>query len=346
MKALPTWLSSLLGAAFVLGSAARAGAQQEPAVRAEPSAQPAQLFLDYERGTGAGACLDPSGLAAAVEQRLGRRVFVSAAAADILTRVRAQRTATGFRIDVQLLDRERHSLGRRRLHTRARHCSALDDALALVVSLAADVSSAPAPAAAQLALSSPPPPPSLETPIEVPEATFAPRLGWQLRPGLGVSVQSGLLPGLAWGVSAELELRPPRFWSLWMRGIAWQSRRVASGLDGAQFSAQSLELGVCPWSLHWGRLESRACLEQLFGRVHAKGYGFDQPQSPGAEITLALGANETLSYRLGDWVLSVSGSLLAQLLHRRYFYTDGTEITLHDQSWVWAMGTISLGLEL
>src|SRR6185436_11283864 len=103
---------------------------------------------------------------------------------------------------------------------------------------------------------------------------------------------------LAWGFSVELELLPPNFWPLWLRGTLWQNRRVTSGLYAAEFSAQSLEVGVCPLAFHWGRVESRACVEQLFGRVHAQGFGFDQPQTPAAEVTLALGANETLSYRL------------------------------------------------
>jgi hypothetical protein len=332
-----TVLRALFALGLVLGSASLARAGEEP--------RPARLFLDYERGAGAGTCLEPSELARAVEQRLGRAVFVAAAEADILTRIRAQRSAHGFRIDVQLLDHERRSLGRRRLHTRARHCSALDDALALVVSLAADVSSAPAAAVPGVA-SSPVPLAPLETPIEVPESTSEPRLGWQVRPGLGVSALSGLLPSLAWGLSAELELRPPRFWPLWLRAAAWRSQRVAAGADRAEFSAQSVELGVCPWILHWERLESRACAQQWLGRVRAKGVGFDRDQSPGVAATLALGLNEMLSYRLGDWLISASGSLLAPLTQRRYFYVDGSEITLHDQPWVWAIGTISLGLEL
>jgi len=315
-------------------------------VRAQsaPGAAPARIFLDYQRTAGAAGCLAPDQLAQAVEQRLGRAVFTAPGEADLQARVRAARAGSGFHIEVELLDRDRRSLGRRRLQTRARHCSALDDALALVVSLAADVAAHSAPPLAPVA-PAPATLPALETPIEVPESTYAPRLGWRLRPALGVSALGGFLPRLGAGPSAELELLPPHSWPIWLRATVWQRQRLGTGPAGAEFAAQSLELGVCPWSARWPRFEARSCAEQWLGRVTARGFGFDQDQS-GTGATLALGGNETLRYWLGDWFLSLSGSLLVPLLQRRYFYLEGSEITLHDQGWVWAVGTISLGLEL
>jgi len=337
-----TLLAALLAVAL-LGASPRLRAQDAPAP-APATPLPARLFLDYERGPGASGCLAPRELASAVEQRLGRRVFVPAADAEIHAQVRARRAGRGFAIDVELRGPGERSLGRRRLNTRARHCSALDDSLTLVVSLAADLSLAPlAPLAA--AREAPVSVTPLESAIEIPASSFAPRLGWHARPGLGVTALSGLLPALGVGFAVELELRPPQFWPLWLRATRWHGQRVVAGSTGAEFSAQSLELGVCPWTLELGQLELRSCVEQLFGRVHAKGFGFDLDQS-GASATLALGAMETLSFRSGDWFISVSGSLLAPLVQRRYFYLDGNEITLHDQAWVWGLGGLSLGLEL
>jgi hypothetical protein len=335
---LPVALPASLLASALLGGSALVRAEEAPALRIE--AQPARLFLDYERGPGAAECLAPRELATAVEQRLGRAVFVTAADAEIQARVRAQRVGRGFSIEVELRGRDAGSLGHRRLRTGARHCSALDDALTLVVSLAADVSTSPVGAAPRSAPLVP-----LETAIEVPVSTFAPRLGWHARPSLGVIAVSGLLPALGAGLAIELELRPPRLWPLWLRATDWHGQRMLAGASGAAFSAQTLEIGVCPWTFEWERIGSRSCVEQLLGRVHAEGLGFDLPQS-GASATLALGATENLSLRFGDWFVSVSGTLLAPLIQRRYFYVDGDEITLHDQAWVWGLAELSLGFEL
>ncbi|HEU4578030.1 MAG TPA: hypothetical protein VFS67_07235 [Polyangiaceae bacterium] len=319
---------------------------------AQPAAEPApaRLGLHYERSAGAAQCLAPAALVQAVEQRLGRSVFVPAAQADLQARVRAQRVARGFRIDVELVDREGRSLGKRHLRTRARHCSALDDSLALVVSLAVDIAAAPeAPAGAEpTAEVAPEPaaaaPAALETPIEVPESSYSPRAGWQLAPALGVLVAGGLVPGLGLGGSFELELRPPAFWALWLRAALWQPRRIGAG-QGVELSAQTLELGVCPLLFELAGLESRLCAQQLVGRVAMQGFGFDRDQS-GSGASFALGASESLRQHFGAWFISVSGSLLAPLVQRRYFYVDGADIVLHEPAPLWAFAGVSFGLEL
>jgi hypothetical protein len=328
--------AALLAAVWLGGSPLVRAAAAPP--EAEPQKQPARLVLDYQRGPGAAGCLAPRELASAVEQRLGRAVFVAASEAEIQAWVRARRVGHGFAIDVELRAAGARSLGRRRLTTRARHCSALDDALTLVVSLAADVAVSPVSDA-------PASPTPLETTIELPASTVAPRLGWHARSRLGAAAMHGLLPALGAGFALELELRPPQFWPLWLRAAGWGSQSVGAGLGRAEFSAQSLELGVCPWTPEWGSIELRSCAEQLLARVHAKGVGFDLDQS-GASASLALGVAETLSVRFGDWFVSVSGSLLAPLVQRRYFYDDGGEVTLHDQPLVWWLGGLWLGFEL
>lgn len=334
-------------ARWVACCALGAGLLASAFVAAQPAAEPepALLALDVERGAGAAHCLGPAALVRAVEQRLGRSVFVSGPRADLHARVRAERAAHGFRIDVELSDRAGHSLGKRHLRTRARHCSALDDSLALVLSLAADVAVSPAPdpppaAAPEL----PAPPVALETPIEVPASTYAPRSSWQLVPALGVLAAGGLMPGLGLGGAFELELRPPAFWALWLRAALWQPRRIGDG-QGVELSAQTLELGVCPWLFELAAVESRLCAEQLIGRLAMQGFGFDRDQS-GSGASFALGATESLRHHFGEWFISVSGTLLAPLVQRRYFYVDGGDIVLHDPAAVWAFGSLSFGLEL
>jgi hypothetical protein len=323
------------------------GLLASPFAAAQPAAEPAPalLALDYQRGAGAAQCLEPAALVRAVEQRLGRSVFVPAQQADLQARVRAQRAAHGFRIDVELLAGTGRSLGKRQLSTRARHCSALDDSLALVVSLAADqaVSPAPdrAPALEQLA---PPAPVALQTPIEVPASSYAPRASWQLAPAFGVLAAAGLLPGAGLGGAFELELRPPAFWALWFRAALWKPQRRGAA-QGVELSAQTLELGVCPWLFELAGVTSRLCAEQSIGRMAMQGFGFDRDQS-GSGASFALGVTESLRHHFGDWFISVSGSLLAPLVQRRYFYVDGGDIVLHDPAPVWAFGSLSFGREL
>ena len=105
--------------------------------RAEAPAPTATL--DVNRAEGAESCLEATALQTAVERRLERSVFVppgrSAVGVKLHFERRADRT---FVAEVELLDRHGTPLGRRELKTRAAHCSALDDSLALVVALLVD----------------------------------------------------------------------------------------------------------------------------------------------------------------------------------------------------------------
>ena len=79
--------------------------------------------------------------------------------------------------------------------------------------------------------------------------------------------------------------------------------------------------------------------------MSARGFGSDADrQEP--RISLALGLEQSLGYRIGDWLISVSGSLLATPARRRYYYLDEDQITLHEQGWVWGGGRLALGFEL
>lgn len=310
-----------------------------------PASSAARLHLDYQRGPGAHACASAEQLATAVEARLGRRVFVAASEADLHAQLRAQRVGRGYRVALQLYDRERRPLGRRQLSTRARHCSALDEALALVLSLAADVA-VPPPSSAGTPVPHAPPalPQPLDTPLEIPADVLAPRQPWQVRPSVGLALLGGLLPGVALAAAFELELAPPRSWPFWVRASAFLDERTGAA-TGGEFSAQALELGVCPWAPRGERLEARLCAQQLLGLVGASGFGSDADrQEP--RVSLALGLEQSFGYRSGDWFISVSGSLLATPARRRYYYVDGDQITLHEQGWVWGGARLALGLEL
>lgn len=317
------------------------------AAPAETSQPPALVHLAYARAAAASGCQTPEELRAAVETRLGRRVFAPEEGADLIAEVRAYRRARRYVITVTLFDAGRRRLGERRLETRARHCSALDDSLALVLSLAADVSRPPpAPSAVETAAPAAPPPAplALSTPVVIPETVHAPRESIILQPSLGVAFGVGLLPHLAVGAQARLGLVVPRFWPVVVDATLWYRQRLGDE-QGVRFALRTLRVGVCPWQWAADELELSVCVDELVGAVRAKGFGFDEPDTVDRWFA-AIGGGATARYSFGPWFVSASGSLLAPLVQRRYFYTDGEQVTLYEGSWALGVFAISAGLEI
>jgi hypothetical protein len=306
-------------------------------------ADSALLWLQYSRAAGAEQCLAETELVRAVEARLGRRVFATREAADLIAEVQAAPERGGWTIQLRLLDGERRLLGERRLTTGARHCSALDEPLALVLSLAADVRrelpaaphGPPAPSGGPDAQDVPRRP--LATPIAIPTDSPAPRVGFALRPSVGGAVAFGLLPRGAIGARARLELVPPNFWPMTLEATGWRGQRLGRE-RGVRFAIQTLGFGVCPFRVRVGAAEIFGCLEQSIGKLAAKGFGFDEA-APSDRWWAALGSGGAIRYALGPVFLSVTGSLLVPLVERRYFYTDGADITLYRAPWL--LGTVA-----
>jgi len=333
--------------------------------RAEQATRPAhaQSRLEYVREPGAEGCIEPEALARAVDVRLSRAVFSPAPGAALTTRVRARRQGGRFVVDTALLDARGALLGTRRLETSARHCSALDDSLALVLSLALDVRTSmpaePAPPGAATAPPSapeaaPPAAPSVPravstpdirpTPLVIPETTHAAREPWRFAGSLGAVLGAGLLPSLAPGVRGRLELSAPSFWPLGLAFAAYGEQRVGSG-RGAEFGAYSVELTLCPL---WGALagwQLSACAEQLVGRIDAAGFGLDE-QTPGDRWLWALGAAGGARPGLGALFVALDASLLVPLVQRRYFYAAGDEVTLYHSPLVIGLLGVSIGVSL
>jgi hypothetical protein len=332
-----------------------------PALAAEPPAgstgelAPALVHLDYRREPSAASCVAAPQLVRDVEARLGRRVFVSPADADLTARVRAGRAARRFVVELELFDREGRSLGRRELSTRAAHCSALDDSLALVLALAADMPRQPpppasppaAPASIPPATSSGPSGASLGSALSIPATTHAPRLGVRFRPSLGAAAALGLVPGLAPGLELGLELRANQFWPVLLHGSGFleQDRTSSIPAKGATFAAQTLVLGVCPWTGAFGAFEGSVCALQCLGRVRARGVGFDEEQRDDG-WSLHAGAGLGLSRAFGPLFVAASGALLVPVVRRRYFFTDDVDVTLYEQPWLGGLLALRVGTEI
>lgn len=323
--------------------------------RTSSAPAPATVQLDYERERAAASCVSAEQLARDVEARLGRRVFVAAGEAELVARLRARRVAGRFRIELELSDREGQSLGRRELSTRAAHCSALDDSLALVLALAADMPREPsraavapdAPAAPEASPAvAPPGRPALGTPLSIPAKTHAPRLGARLRPSLGGAVAWGLVPGLSPGLELGLELRMNHFWPIRVGAAAFAERAEAARAPSqqARLAAQTLAIGVCPWTPALGAFEGALCAVQSLARIRARGVGFDDERREDGWV-LHAGAGLSLSHELGPVFVAASATLLVPVVRRRYFITDGVDVTVYEQPWLAGLFGLRVGTE-
>lgn len=350
------WLAAIGLARLPPASAAESAAR--PATEASPvrDSAAATVHLDYRRDPAAASCVSAEQLMHAVEARLGRGVFVAADRAELVARVRSRRVGRRFVVEMELFDRGQHGLGRRELTTRAAHCSALDDSLALVLALAADMPrEEPAASTPPSTVREPSPAGSaeaerarsLDTPISIPSATYAPRLGLALRPSLGPTAAVGLIPSLALGLELGIELRFPRFWPVTLHASGFGERRQAAAVasKGARFTAQTLVLGVCPWGGELGGLEASVCVAQRVGRVRARGVGFDEEQRDDG-WALSAGASVGLSRTLGPVFVAASGSLLVPVARRRYFFTDDVDTTLYEQPWLGGLAALRVGTEI
>ncbi len=92
--------------------------------------------LNWVRLKGAESCISPQELAVKVEQRLGRDVFVSTAAAEFAVEGYIRPNKNGG-WDAQLLvtNRDGDILGSRELNSDRAECGSMDDALALVIAV-------------------------------------------------------------------------------------------------------------------------------------------------------------------------------------------------------------------
>jgi len=285
--------------AFALGAVLTGGP-----TRAE--APPPAVSLEVTRGAAAEACLEGPALETAVERRLERPVFVPAERAAVRVTLHFERRSDrAFAAEVVLLDRHGTALGRRELTTRAAHCSALDESLALVVALLVDspeareqaevapVSEAPAApsgSAAAPAVTSAPP----ATTLAIPPDVAAPREPYRIVVGASAAALAGPLPGLAFGPELLFAVRPPRFVELRLRPSLFPEREVTAHTpdQGGRLALVSVALDVCPLEQGAGRLRLTGCVGQSVGWVRGEGFGYRHNASTGTLVySLGVGAS-------------------------------------------------------
>lgn len=354
----------LAGAAALLLSAQAPASSSSP-----PGAAPAGVHLEYSGVAGAESCISGERLAREVEARLGRQVFVPAARAEVTARVVVRSgEGGGFRASVELFDERGRGLGSRELESSGAGCAALNEPLALVLSLAADMpaelrqalarehAGASPSGAAEADISAEKarpgelpaaPAPLPEPPARAPaRARRAPAL--VVTPAAGVVVLFGPLPSPALGLSLGVALEVGDLGSVSVSAAGFLAERQSAPPEarGADFAAGSMALEACPWSRRLGGFEARACAAQWVGRVSADGFGFDEARRT-TRWLVATGASVSLSRRVGPLSVALSPQLLGVLFRRRYFFTDaGVDITLHDDPPLYGAVTLRVGAEL
>lgn len=260
--------------------------------------------LSWVRLDGADTCVTTQGLANGVEQALERKVFVSAADAQLSVEGHVARTAGAWRARVSMRDAKGALLGTRDLESRDTSCDVLGKQLALVVSLMIDAEAPKPPPAPVLPAS----PPAREIVVEretvyVPTAPVPPR-SWKLAVGASTVVGVGVMPETATALRGTVIVDPPRFWAVALSGTMWMDQSIAAERGGrADVALAYGGLALCPLATFGPRLSWRGCAGGQVGSLRTRGVGFDD-----AFADERLLVNATLE---GAFGVRVAGPLLA-----------------------------------
>lgn len=268
MRAGPSLVFSALAAASIALSA-RARADE-----------PRTSSLSWLRMSGADACIATQPLARAVEARLGREVFVSAAQAELSVEGRIEkRKEGGFRAVITMRDHDGTLLGTRELERPDPSCDAMSEPLALVIAVMIDPDAAmrpkpppeppPAPPPAETA---PPPPPADPAPVETAPPPKKKRETWRFEGGGHAQAVAGLAPEVAWGAGVNGILYPPGV-PLGFRGMTTlflpthaEGRGIAADFDMLMFGGS-----LCP-TLR-GRVNLMGCVGGHVGFLRPRPQG-------------------------------------------------------------------------
>jgi hypothetical protein len=320
---------------------------------AEPLRLP-NASIEVERDAKTQACAEAADVARAVEERLGRPVFAVRSEAELHVRVRfEQERPRSFRALLFLSDRQGREVGQREISANARHCSALDASLALVIALLVDTPPTPVPSTPPATPDAGPPPPPPEapvnrpTPITLPADTYAPREPWWFALTLSGVTAFGLLPGPAFGAALGFGARPPRFRQIWFSAELLPNRRLGSG-PSAELSLARVGLLLCPLELGGSALQGTACVGQRVGLASAAGTGFDENQSTrqlAYDLALELSGTQQLVHPL---FVKLAASAEVPLARPAYVSrsADGTRREWFQASPVAMSARLGLGLEL
>lgn len=310
--------------------------------------------LSWVKLDGAESCITTQDLAQAVEKRLDRKVFVSASEADVSVEGHVEKSGGKWRAVITIREADGTLLGTRELDSAEKECSALDEPLALVVSILidpdAELGAPPKPPEATPPAKPPPAPPPrvvvkrerVLVPVERPRPE-----PWRVEASLGGAVALGILPGTAPGVSTFFVVEPPHFVGLFVAGNYWLKRTVdAVGGAESDVSLAHAGLGLCPLSWNEGRVSYRSCGGVAFGSLQSKGRGFDTTQSDEKLFAAVLLPNRFLFRIAGPLAVSAGVTVLIPLVRTELTYrtSDGVSHSLYDPAPVGGAADVGLAL--
>lgn len=300
--------------------------------------------LGWVRHPGAETCIGSRALAEAVEARLGRPVFGSAAQADLAIEGRIEREPGGaWRAVIAVAGADEVALGTRELRSEAPSCHALDAELALVIAVMldpqADLRPAPAPAPAVVAR------PAL---IAIPYRLPPPAEPWRGGLQAGAVFSLGLLPGPGVGLSVRGRLTPPRWPAIELGGALWLPGQAATGSRGTRLALVEGLVALCPLRTSASGFDLGACAEIRIGQIRSGGFGFNlsfDQERP----TVAPSLEGQLRRRLvGPLVAGLGLGLLVPIVRDRFYYgvSGGQKLEVFRMSLLAGTLEATLGVEL
>ncbi|MCA9596818.1 MAG: hypothetical protein KC776_26060 [Myxococcales bacterium] len=308
--------------------------------------------LSWVRLPGAESCIATQALARSVEQRLGRKVFVSAAEADVSVEGYLSHDDGTWRAVLTIRDGDGKVLGTRTLESQEGECSALDDGVVFVVSVLIDPETTSAPAEPETR--KPPPAPAPKPRVIVRRERVvvskpAPREPWHVELGVAATGALGLLPQPAAGVGFSALLDPPRFWDIQISGAYWLSvTETAERGAKAKLSLYQGSVALCPISSKSRTLAYRACAGVVGGALHSQGQGFDSDLGDDAPSLYAALPNRLTVRLVGPLALTAEITPMAPLVRTKVTYREplGSERTLFAPPVLAVAGAVGLAVLL
>ena len=294
-------------------------------------------------------------LARAVEGRLGRSVFVSAAQADVSVEGRIERRGKGFRATLVLRDARGEELGTREISRDDPSCEALTEPLALVIAVMIDPDASPGtPPAPEPAPPAPPPAPRVivQTRTErvyVPVPVPVEKPSWHLIADIALSgrLGFGLVPEVGPGLSASGLIIPLRY--LGFEGRAAILLPVSAEVQGGaqiSFTHGVLGGGLCPFPVTLGRVLLSGCGLSDLGILIARPTGLPRAVNE-TRITLAGGVGARASILLAaPLTVRLGVDAMVPLLRESFVITGpaGDEIEVFRQSPITVAVDVGLGV--
>ncbi len=271
-------------------------------VCAQEAPAPRHASLSWVRLPGAESCVSSTELGRAVEARLSRRVFVSAAEAELAVEGRVEHEG-GWRAVLQVAGPDGAILGERTLDSDAEGCEQLGDMVAVAVALMIDPLTAPPQPDAE-------PPPVADPERTPPEAARSedtspadtspadtspadtspadtspadtspapdepPARRWRVEIDTALVGSLGLLPVATIGGLSAVILEPPGFVPVMIEGALFPYSPAWQGGSHADFLQVFGGLLICPLALRDHGLALHGCLGADAGGVFVIGGDLD-----------------------------------------------------------------------